>query len=169
MTDSPSPEPGEVLAGSIGFLLSKLGFLPGSRFAAVLEPLGINPVHFALLRIVDAVEARSQHALGEALGIPPSRMVVLVDDLEGRGFVERRRSRTDRRVNTLHLTSQGRRVFERALKAASMWEAELCSSLDEHERAELGRLLRRLAAGQDLPVGVHPAMAQQPPGDKSPD
>jgi DNA-binding MarR family transcriptional regulator len=166
VSDSPRlPEPGEVLAGSIGFLLSKLGALTATRFAGALEQLGIAPVHFALLRIIDASGSRSQQALGEALSIPPSRMVGLVDDMEGRGLLERRRNPNDRRVNTVHLTAAGRQVLRRAMVIGTEWENRLCASLDPTERAELVRLLRRLAADHDLPIGVHPALAHpaEPP------
>lgn len=158
--ESGRPEPGEVLAGSVGFLLSKLGFLSASRFAEALEPLGISPGHFALLRIVEATETRSQQALGEALGIPPSRMVALVDDLEERGLLDRKRSPSDRRVNTVRLTTEGRRVLQRATRIATEWEDTLCASLPPAERVKLAELLRRLAGDHDLPIGVHPALAR---------
>lgn len=155
-------DPTTVLAGSVGFLLSKLGFLTASRFAAVLEPLGINPGHFGLLRIIEASGPDSQQALGDALGIPPSRMVALVDDLEERGLVERRRSREDRRVNLLHLTARGTTVLDRAAEAGEAWQEELLVNLSTGEREQLLDMLQRVAAAHDLPIGVHPALKDQP-------
>lgn len=155
------PDPRSVLGDSVGFLLSKLGFLTSSRFAAALEPLGIGPGHFGLLRIVDAAGADSQQALGDALGIPPSRMVALVDDLEEQGLVERRRSPEDRRVNLVHLTAGGQRTLARALEAGEGWQEELLADLDGAEREQLLHLLQRVAASHDLPLGVHPALAEE--------
>jgi DNA-binding MarR family transcriptional regulator len=157
-----SDRPGEVLAASIAFLMSKLGFLSSVGFATALEPLGITPGHFGLLRIVDASAGMSQQALGEALDVPPSRMVGLVDDLEQRGLVERRRNPSDRRANALHLTAAGKRMLARAKTIAGDWEDRLCAGLNAQERAALLDLLRRVADGHDLPIGVHPGLARPP-------
>jgi DNA-binding MarR family transcriptional regulator len=152
--------PETVLAGSIGFLLSKLGFLTSSRFTAALAPFGINPGHFGLMRIIEVSGPNSQQALGEALGIPPSRMVALVDDLEGKGLVERRRHQKDRRINELHLTATGRTLLNKASDAGVTWQEELLTNLDRAEREQLLGLLQRVAAAHDLPIGAHPALSE---------
>ena len=149
-----------MLAGSIGFLLSKLGFLTSSRFTAALAPHGINPGHFGLMRIIQVSGPNSQQALGEALGIPPSRMVALVDDLEEKGLVERRRHAKDRRVKVLHLTAKGQSVLSKASTAGETWQEELLANLDADERVQLLHLLQRVAESHDLPVGAHPALTE---------
>jgi DNA-binding MarR family transcriptional regulator len=168
---SPGPAPtepvpaAELLAGSVGFLLSKLGFSSAARFAATLQPLGIGPQHFAALRYVEHLEGRSQQTLAEALEVPASRVVAMIDELEARGLVERRRNPSDRRAHALHLTAEGRQMLDRAMAAASTYEAQLCSCLSDAERAELLDLLRRVAAIHGMPLGVHPALLQE---DSSP-
>jgi DNA-binding MarR family transcriptional regulator len=158
----PAPPEGvaEVLAGSVGFLLSKLGHLTSSGFAAALAPLDLNPSLFGLLRYIDVAEGQSQQTLGDALGIPPSRIVALIDDLEARGFVERRRDPADRRVNALHLTAAGRTIYGEAREVGARWENELLGALTDKQRAQLLQLLRTLAADKDLPIGVHPALGE---------
>src|SRR3954467_15309634 len=86
---------------SVGFLISQLGFFSSRRFTQALEPLGIGPRDFLLLRFVDASDGQSQHAPAERLAIPPSRMVALVDRLEEMGLIERRPDPDDRRVRGL--------------------------------------------------------------------
>jgi DNA-binding MarR family transcriptional regulator len=153
---------------AVGFLISQLGFQSSRRFAERLEPLDLNPRTFALLRHIEAAEGEPQHALAEALRVPPSRMVALLDELEERGLVERRPHPTDRRARSLYLTGAGRRLLERAKKIAAEHEAELCADLSATERKQLLALLGRLAAGQGLLAGVHPAMGLRvagPPDD----
>jgi DNA-binding MarR family transcriptional regulator len=145
---------------AVGFLLSQLGFAGSMRFAERLEPLDLNPRTFALLRHIDESEGRSQHALAEALRVPPSRMVALLDELEDRQLVERRPHPGDRRARSLYLTAAGRRLFKKASKVAAEHEAELCAELSEAERRQLLKLLGRIAAGQGLSPGVHPAMGR---------
>jgi DNA-binding MarR family transcriptional regulator len=150
---------GEVLAGSVGFLLSKLGTTSAMQFAATLEPLGIDPRHFGILRIVAMTEGQSQQRLAEALHVPPSGMVALIDDVEARGLVERRRNPKDRRAHALHLTPRGRKLYERALEIATAYEDHLCEGLSEREREALLALLRKLAMTCGAPSGSHPGMA----------
>jgi DNA-binding MarR family transcriptional regulator len=155
--------PGELLAGSVGFLLSKLGFHSAARFAHDLAPIGIDPRQFALLRYVAADEGQSQQALGAALQVPPSAMVALIDEMEARGLVERRRNPHDRRAHALHLTAKGRRLFDKANGIATDYEARLCGSLSAAERQRLLELLQRIAADEHTPIGVHPGLTQPHP------
>jgi len=153
---------------AVGFLVSQIGFQSSRRFADRLEPLDLNPRTFALLRHIEAAEGESQHALAEALRVPPSRMVALLDELEERSLVGRRPHPTDRRARSLYLTRAGRRLLERAKKLAAEHEAELCADLSAAERKQLLALLGRLAAGQGLAAGVHPAIGLKvtgPPDD----
>jgi DNA-binding MarR family transcriptional regulator len=128
-----------------------------------LEPVGIDPREFLLMRFVAATEGRPQHALAERLAIPPSRMVALVDRLEEAGFIERRPDPEDRRVRGLHLTRKGRGVLERAGKVAIEYETRLCAGINREEREQLIDLLQKLQAGQTPLKGVHPGLGQESP------
>ena len=144
---------------SVGFLISQLGFLSSKSFMGALEPLGIDPKEFLLLRFVAAAEGQSQQALAERMGVPPSRMVALVDRLEEDGLLERRPHPEDRRIRALHLTATGRGVLARAGKIAVGFEGELCAALEEGERDQLIDLLQKLQVDQRGPRGVHPGFA----------
>lgn len=145
---------------SVGFLISQLGFFSSRRFTEALEPLGIGPRDFLLMRFVDASDGQSQHALAERLGIPPSRMVALVDRLEELGLVERRADPEDRRVRGLFLTRRGRTVLEKAGKIAIDYETQLCAGINREEREQLIDLLQRLQVTQTDLRGVHPGMGE---------
>lgn len=148
---------------SVGFLISQLGFFSSKRFMEALAPAGIDPREFLLLRFVAASEGRSQQALAERLGIPPSRMVALVDHLEEGGLLERRPDPDDRRVRGLHLTRKGRGVLEKAGKIAIDYETQLCAGINRDERELLIDLLQKLQASQTHLRGVHPGMGEEGP------
>ena len=133
---------------SVGFLISQLGFLSSRGFMEALEPVGIDPREFLLMRFVAAAEGQSQQALAERLSVPASRMVALVDRLEDAGLVERRPNPEDRRIRELHLTRKGRGVIERAGKIAIDHETQLCHDAPS-DRAALSRSLP--AARHDRP------------------
>ena len=143
---------------TVGFLLSQLGSANARWFHETLVPVGLEPRQFAILRFVSQDEGQSQQALGDTLGIAPSRMVALIDELEERGLVERRPNPSDRRARALHVTSAGRRLLAAAMKRARAHEAQLCAPLTGDERAALIDMLQRVAAGQGLLPGVHPEL-----------
>jgi len=145
--------------GSVGFLLSQLGAAGSRGFTAELAPLGIEPRQFAMLRYVAAAEGRSQQALGTALAIPASRMVALVDELEGRSLLERRPNPADRRSHALFLTDKGRSMLADAVAVATAHEAMVCSGLTGDERAELLALLHKVGEALAVTAGVHPELA----------
>ena len=95
-------------------------------------------------------EGQSQQAIGDLIGLNPTQMVFLVDELEGRGFVERRRNPADRRSYALYLTSAGRDMLSRVQEAGRIHQARLGASLSETEQEQLTELLRRIAVDQGI-------------------
>jgi DNA-binding MarR family transcriptional regulator len=148
---------------SVGFALSSLGLAVTSRFAERLAPLGLEPRDFGLLRAVGAAEGSSQQAVGERLGVPPSRMVGFVDSLERRGLLERRAHPEDRRARALHLTPAGRSRLAEAFGVATSFETELCAGLAPGERELLLARLEELMAALGLRPGVHAGAADARP------
>ncbi|HWE39460.1 MAG TPA: MarR family transcriptional regulator [Isosphaeraceae bacterium] len=156
MARSRATGPAPKLAEGPAFLLSQVGALSAARFAERLEPLGLKPAHAGVLGVLRRSDGLSQQALGDRLGVFPSRLVALLDDLEGRGLVERRDSPADRRSHALYLTEAGRGALEQLARVAREHEDVLCAALDPSERAQLAALLARIAAEQGLTPGVHP-------------
>jgi DNA-binding MarR family transcriptional regulator len=150
--DQPPPEP---LASALGFLLSWNGQRIAALFARSLEPLGLRPPHFGLLTLIDAEPGRTQQELVSSSMIDPSSMVAILDDLEGRGLVERRQNPTDRRKHAVHLTRRGTSTLARARKVATSLADEALTPLDADEQETLRYLLRKLA-------GVTEAEARRP-------
>jgi DNA-binding MarR family transcriptional regulator len=142
----------------VAFTVSRLGFTVSQAFAHGLQPLGIEPQHFGLLRILLFAEGESQRAIGSSLGIPPNRMVALVDDLEARGAVKRTKHPTDRRAHALSLTPKGRKLFESAFEVSMSVEGRLCENLSGDDREQLLDLLGRLNPLTEVPEGVHPGL-----------
>lgn len=138
------------------YLLSQLGVLAAGRFGDLLAPLDLTPPEAGVLRLLAREAGISQRALAERLGTAPSRVVVLVDGLERKGLVSRRRSETDRRNHELHLTDDGTTTLGRLRGVAETHEDDVLSGLTRAERAELRRLLAKLAESHGLDAEVHP-------------
>ncbi|HZJ51128.1 MAG TPA: MarR family winged helix-turn-helix transcriptional regulator [Actinomycetota bacterium] len=138
------------------FLLSQLGAHAAALFAQRVAQLDLTPEQAGLLRLVALQPGRSQQALADQLGVAPSKIVSLVDGLEARGFLERRRSTSDRRYYALHLTDRGTQVLAEIREVGLQHENELTAALDGAERLKLIELLQRIADQQGLEPGVHP-------------
>ena len=140
------------------FLLAQLGAHAADRFADRIKILGISPPHAGILRLIAAGPAYNQLSLGRKLGVFPSRMVILIDQLVAKDLVERRRSETDRRQSTLVLTKKGTHTLERLSGLAAEHEADLCAALTQDEKNTLTSLCRKIAAEQGLAPNVHPGL-----------
>jgi len=149
---SPSVKPGTGPA----FLLAQVGAHASARFAERLAPLDLTPPEAGILRAVHQAHGLSQRALGDALGMFPSRLVLVIDELEKRGLVERRASERDRRSHELHLSTAGEELLQRIGRVAREHQEALCAALSQAERAQLTELLTRIAKEQALVPGVHP-------------
>jgi DNA-binding MarR family transcriptional regulator len=126
-----------------GQLFFRLWRASHTGVTAAFETLGLTPALFALLNVIGAREGAIQQELGSAMGIDPSTMVALIDQLEGAGLAKRRPSARDRRAREVTITPKGRRVLERARKAAAQVEDEVLRGLSGAERSQLLTLLRR--------------------------
>ena len=147
---SPPRRPGNA------FLLAQLGAHAATRFAERVGQLDLTPAQAGLLRLIAWQPGQSQQAVARTLGTPPSRLVLLIDGLEERGLIERRRNPDDRRHHALYLTAAGTDFMGRLATVGAAHEDDLCDGLDQRERAQLQELLERLAVRQGLTVGVHP-------------
>ena len=155
-TSSPLPDH---RPQAVGFLLAQLGFEVSSRFGKLMAKVDLEPRQFALMRAIAASEGQSQNAVGEWLRIPPSSMVALIDQLEDRCLVERRRHPTDRRSRTLHMTPEGRELLASATDLAMDLERTICRGFTEDERAQVLDLLAQAEDNLDLVQGLHPSDA----------
>lgn len=150
---------------AVGFLISQLGLEVTRRFGLIMNTVDLEPRHWTLLRAVADAEGQSQNALGDALSIPPSSMVAVVDHLEDRGLLRRRPDPTDRRSRRLYITPKGRHAIENAWELAAGFERTLCTGFSADQRLQLIRLLTHLVDNLGLARGSHPGAA---PNDGSP-
>jgi len=148
-----------VIPGS-AFLLTQLGTYAAQRFAERVAALDLIPPKVGLLWNLAMDPGHSQQTYAKRLGAPPSRFVKLVDDMEERGLVERRKSEPDRRANALHLTEVGKQTLQQLADIGQAHEQDLFADLSDDERRVLHDLLRKVADSNGLTPGVHPGFKQ---------
>jgi DNA-binding MarR family transcriptional regulator len=114
-----------------------------TRTANALVPLGLTPALFAVLNVLGAREGTIQQQLSSDMGIDPSAMVKLINELEEAGLADRRRRPNDRRAWEVTITPKGRRTLQRARRSASQVEDEVLGGLTATDRRQLLTLLRQ--------------------------
>lgn len=146
---------------ALGLLLSQLGTHAALSFGRKIAGLGISPPHLGMMRWIHANGGKNQRELASHLGVVPSRMVVLLDELETKGLVARVRSLEDRRSQQLQLTRKGAQLLEKVERIAAAHDAELGSSLTAAEQETLIELCAKLAANRGLTPDGHPGYAKR--------
>ena len=137
------PSPGDDVAEFAGQLFFRLWRLSHTRTAEALGTIGLTPPLFALLNVLGARKGAIQQELGSAMGIDPSTMVSLIDQLESAGLAGRRPHPKDRRAREVGITPKGRRILEKARELATRVERDVLRGLTPTERRQLLTLLRR--------------------------
>ncbi|MEV1007755.1 MarR family winged helix-turn-helix transcriptional regulator [Streptomyces sp. NPDC049881] len=156
MAETPQRPAGPPVPRGTAFLLAQVGARAAERFAERVGELGVRPADVGLLRLIGTRAGLSQRDLAETLGVVPSRVVALVDRLDGLGLVERHRSARDRRHHELRLSARGEELLGRVGTVAAAHEDALLEPLTPEQRETLGRLLGALAYAEGLTPGVHP-------------
>ncbi|MFB8027424.1 MarR family winged helix-turn-helix transcriptional regulator [Streptomyces sp. NPDC056465] len=113
-----------------------------------LEPIGITPAQFRLLRTTAHYDGPPRMAdLAERLDVVPRAVTTLVDGLEASGRVRRAPDPTNRRVVRIEITEEGRAVLRSMRDARKAAAEEILAPLTAEQREVLGGLLTALVDG----------------------
>jgi DNA-binding MarR family transcriptional regulator len=137
-----------VLTDDVGFLLSRASglFVRASNAALASYGLRVRP-YSVLLLVCAAPGGVSQRDLAETLGLDPSQVVSLIDELAASGLVERRPSESDRRAKMVLATDAGHVLRAEAVPVVEATVAAQLADLTGTEQLILRELLTRLAFG----------------------
>jgi DNA-binding MarR family transcriptional regulator len=133
------------LADNVGFLLSRTSGITARAANAALAEHGLRVRQYSVLCLAaDTPDGLTQRELAGVLGLDPSQVVLLVDELVAAGLVERRPSPTDRRARLVVATATGRHVRGRAARDADGQVRHQLRALSDSEQRTLRDLLARV-------------------------
>jgi DNA-binding MarR family transcriptional regulator len=122
----------------------------GRRAAeSTMSPGGLRPRHLIALRLLSEDGPASQQGLTESLRLDPSNVVGLLNELEERDLITRRRDRSDRRRHIVEISPRGEEELCLTYTRLRLVEDELLSALSAEEKTTLYHLLVRA-------VGIKP-------------
>jgi DNA-binding MarR family transcriptional regulator len=137
--------------GTMG-LLSQLNRVVYRR--ATEDFLGMKLKQLITLELLANQEGCLQQELGATLMIDPNNCVLLLNDLDERGYVERQRDPRDRRRHIVVITAAGLKTLDKAQAKLEELEGEVLANLDIDERERLRDLLAHAMEGQDPSVDI---------------
>jgi MarR family transcriptional regulator, lower aerobic nicotinate degradation pathway regulator len=140
--------PRELLASPL-FLLGRVGFGVKSEVVERFEAAGFSAYSYGVLALLEEGSRETQATIADTLKIDRSQLVGILDELEERGLVERRRDPNDRRRHLVSLTAAGKRQLTAFRKLAAQIEEEFLGPLSAAERMTLQALLLRVAGSRD--------------------
>ena len=117
------------IEGRIGYHIRRLQVWIFRDFINSLSPLDIRPAQYSVLTVIAENPGLSQTDLSTTLGIESSRLVRILDVLESRELLTRKRAPNDRRSHALRLTAKGTKLLARAHLLADMHEARLAEKI----------------------------------------
>ncbi len=137
------------LDGYLPYLLNRAGARIAAAFSEEVRPLGATLQTWRVLAALHERDGRRMGDLSETTSIEVSTLTRLVDNMESKGLVARRRDAADARAVTLHATPAGRRMTRIILPIAERYEKVALEGFSEAEARVLKTALRRLFDNMD--------------------
>lgn len=146
--DTPAMAPTMgMLEESLGYHLRRAQLASFRAFAGHVTKPRATPTQFTTLVLIEGNPGMSQVELGGILGMDRATTMTVIDKLQQRRWVVRRRSTVDRRKHELHLTALGQSALKAMTTAVRRHERQFGARLTKAEARQLLRLLRKLHTG----------------------
>jgi len=134
------------LAHWVGFNLRMAQEAAFQAFSRRSQEIGESPGRFATLTLIARNPGISQTELSQANGRDKSSLTPVVEDLVGRGLIERKRMNSDRRTYRLNLTPSGKKVLIMLTRCARRHERNLDRVIGARDRKKFIQILKKIAA-----------------------
>jgi DNA-binding MarR family transcriptional regulator len=122
---------------TLGFVLHEVARLLKRSFERKAKALGLTRSQWQTLVYLNVHEGIYQGKLADILEIESITLVRILDKLEARGLIERRRHPTDRRMWQLYLRDEARPLIAEMQKIGNETRAEALAGVSAEDRARL--------------------------------
>ena len=133
------------LDDNIGYQLRIAYVAVRRHFETAMERLDLTQKQTGVLWLIDANGGVSQIALANELGMDRASMMAIVDRLEERGLIVRKRSAEDGRRQELYTTIKGRKILAQAKTAIHEHEKWITTRFNAKDLNALVAGLKRIS------------------------
>ena len=117
--------------------------------AEILDGEGLTPLLFGVLVAVLEEPGRGQKQVADRMGVDAVNFGQMIDELEGKGLVERKIDPNDRRARELYVTERGAALRRRLSPGLLAAQERLLAPLSPDERIALLDMLVRVVEAND--------------------
>ena len=129
---------------SIFFLCQKLVLIAKAHFKQLItEKFGLSEGREIGILFIAMDAQLSQTEIANIMEIDKNTTRFLIDDLESKGLLERRKHPTNRKENLIIITEKGKEQAKKIFSATLQHERNLLNTLDDEEFATLHKLLAK--------------------------
>jgi DNA-binding MarR family transcriptional regulator len=107
------------------------------------QQLRMAPGHYTVLSLITLNPGINQSKLAHSMYLDRSSMVPILDKLESKGLIERKRPLNDRRSHALHLTTAGRAALKQADREVHKLEKSIAAQMGHDNSARLLALIKQ--------------------------
>lgn len=133
------------LAADLGFLLSRASGEVARSASDALSPLGLRVRSYSVLALAgEEGSGVTQRRLAALMGLDPSQVVALVDELENRGLVARAPDPVDRRNKLIVTTEEGQRIHGEAQQRVHQAHEDYFAGTPREHIEQLRHLLQQI-------------------------
>jgi len=131
----------------LGWQVTRAELYLNRKLIETLTPFSLRPVDFFILTLIDSNPGINQRQIGDTLSLSPPNLVGVITRLIKKRLLRRVRSRHDRRIQHLHLTSTGLEQLAQCEGAISQVEREVVARVKARDRAALQNALQHIVMG----------------------
>lgn len=117
----------------------------------ILAAHGVSMWGYSVLCALDEAPVRTQAALAETIGADKTRIIATLDELQAKGYIERRPDPADRRARLLAITEAGRELKDAVQDEIQRGEERYLSVLSATERRVFLRAVQEMTRVEDAP------------------
>jgi DNA-binding MarR family transcriptional regulator len=128
----------------IGYAMRRAQLKLFQNLIGRLSSHDLRPAQFSAMAIIDHHPGLMQADLARALAIEPPQVVPLLNKLESRALAVRVRCKPDKRSYGIFLSKTGEALLKELKAIAAQSDIDATSALDDAEREELLRLLKKV-------------------------
>jgi DNA-binding MarR family transcriptional regulator len=128
----------------IGYTITDVSRLIRTVFERRVRSYGLTRAQWMVIARVNRRPGLSQSEVADLLEIEKAPAGRLIDRMQAKGWLERRADPKDRRINRLHLTTEGKRIHTAIWPVAEATVDTAMAGLSGEERKTLTALMTRV-------------------------
>ena len=118
----------------------------GNYAEKILKPFALTLEQFQIIKTLPCTEGMTQKDIGAAVSKTPANMTRILDRLEEKNLIERRRSPKDRRTTLVFMTANGKKMTEKVTEVFETFSAQFLKGVTDQEQKVIRAAFAKMTA-----------------------